>query len=65
MDCIGFIAEQVDEVYPIAADKETGEPQNWEMRYLLPPMLALIQEQKKEIDGLKQEIAAIKESLGM
>lgn len=56
IDCIGFIAEQVNEVYPIAADRETGEPRNWEMRYMIPPMLALIQEHKKEIDSLKQQI---------
>ena len=56
IDCIGFIAEQVNEVYPIAADKETGEPRNWEMRYIIPPMLALIQQQKKEIDELREKI---------
>lgn len=55
-DCIGFIAEQVNEVYPIAADRETGEPRNWEMRYIIPPMLYLIQEQKKEIDKLKRKV---------
>lgn len=56
MDCIGFIAEQVNEVYPIAADRETGEPRNWEMRYIIPPMLALIQQQKKKIDDLETRI---------
>lgn len=59
VDCIGFIAEQVNEVYPIAADCETGEPRNWEMRYMIPPMLALIQEQKKEIDELREKIDTI------
>ena len=52
---ICFIAEQVNEVYPIAADCETGSPRNWEMRYLIPPMLALIQQQKKEIEQLKNK----------
>lgn len=56
IDCIGFIAEQVNEVYPIAADRETGEPRNWEMRYIIPPMLALIQQQKKKIDNLESRI---------
>ena len=56
IDCIGFIAEQVNAVYPIAADRETGKPRNWEMRYIIPPMLALIQEHKKEIDALKERI---------
>lgn len=59
MDCIGFIAEQVNEVYPIAADRETGEPRNWEMRYIIPPMLALIQQHKKEIDELKEKLERI------
>ena len=56
INCIGFIAEQVNEVYPIAADKETGEPRNWEMRYIIPPMLALIQQHKKEIDEIREKI---------
>lgn len=59
IDCIGFIAEQVNEVYPIAADCETGSPRNWEMRYLIPPMLALIQQQKKEIDKLKEQVGRL------
>lgn len=59
IDCIGFIAEQVNEVYPIAADCETGSPRNWEMRYIIPPMLALIQQQKKEIDKLKEQVGRL------
>ncbi len=59
IDCIGFIAEQVNEVYPIAADCETGSPRNWEMRYLIPPMLALIQQQKKEIEQLKKQVGRL------
>ncbi len=59
VDCIGFIAEQVNEVYPIAADRETGEPRNWEMRYIIPPMLALIQEQHKDIEELKKKVEAL------
>ena len=59
IDCIGFIAEQVNEVYPIAADCETGSPRNWEMRYLIPPMLALIQQQKKEIEQLKEQVGRL------
>lgn len=59
IDCIGFIAEQVNEVYPIAADCETGSPRSWEMRYLIPPMLALIQQQKKEIEQLKEQVGRL------
>lgn len=64
VDCIGFIAEQVNDVYPIAADRETGEPRNWEMRYIIPPMLALIQQQKKKIDELESRINGL-ESKGV
>ena len=59
IDCIGFIAEQVNDVYPIAADRETGEPRNWEMRYLIPPMLALIQQHKNKLDELESRLEAL------
>ena len=62
---IGIIAEDVEEIYPCATEKEedTGEVNNWNIRYLVPPMLALIQEQKKEIDVLKSELAKLKNLL--
>lgn len=58
----GFIAEQVQEHYPIAVDvdEETGEVRDWNMKIVIPPMLALIQEQKKEIDSIRKELADIK-----
>lgn len=50
----GFIAEEVAEIYPSAVihDRETGEIESWDERRILPGMLALIQEQKKQIDEL-------------
>jgi len=52
----GFIAEEVDEIYPIACDySETKGPESWNDRILLPAMLSLIQDLYKEIDQLKGE----------
>lgn len=53
---IGFIAEDVADAYPIATIYDDyGNADNWNPRYLIPPMLALIQEQHKDIELLKQE----------
>jgi len=50
----GFIAEEVDAIYPIACDySETQGPESWNDRILLPAMLALIQEQEKRIQTLE------------
>lgn len=52
----GFIAEDVAEIYPIAADYEDdGKVNDWNFRIIIPPMLALIQNNNKEIELLKQE----------
>ena len=56
----GFIAEEVAEVYPIAADLDSkGEPEDWNVRCILPPMLALIQRQKREIADLNARVEVI------
>ena len=65
-DVIGFIAENVEKYYPIAVDKnynkETGKSvvTDWNDKYIIPPMLKLIQEQHEEIEILKQEIQQLK-----
>lgn len=51
----GFIAEEVDSIYPIAADYDNDGPINWNDRFLIPGMLALIQDLYKEIQQLKGE----------
>ena len=56
---IGFIAEEVAEIYPFAAVAMNEKIETWEARNLLPPMLALIQQQKKEIDALKEKVEAL------
>lgn len=59
---IGIIAEDVEEIYPCAAEKDedSGKVNNWNVRYIVPPMLKLIQEHKKEINSLKQELSDLK-----
>ena len=50
----GFIAEEVDEIYPIGCDySENNGPESWNDRVLLPAMLALIQDQEKRITQLE------------
>ena len=57
---IGLIAEEVEEHYPIATCYGSGgQVENWEARYLLPPMLKLIQDQKAQIDALEARVAAL------
>ena len=65
-DVCGFIAEEMNNVYPIACEyNENGEPENWNERYVIPPMLALIQEQHEEIESLKQENLALQNRLSI
>lgn len=53
---IGFIAENLEKVYPVAVDKDDyGTIMDWNYKYVIPPMLSLIQEQHKEIEQLKIE----------
>lgn len=57
-DLIGFISEQVKEVFPIAVDiNENGECEAWHTQYMIPPMLALIQEQHKRIEALERRLS--------
>ena len=56
---IGFIAEEVAEVYPFAAVVMDGQIETWEARGLIPPMLALIQQQKKKLDELESRLEAL------
>lgn len=57
-DLIGFIIEDMDEKYPIAIDKPSDNVKewSWNSQYMIPAMLKLIQDQKKEIDELREII---------
>ena len=56
----GFIAEDVDKIYPAATIHSDGEIESWDERRIIPGMLSLIQEQDKEIKELKAEIAELR-----
>ena len=60
----GFIAEQIQDVYPIAVDinEEDGQAMDWNMKLIIPPMLALIQEQNERIKVLERRIECLNES---
>lgn len=53
-DIVGFIAEQVDEVFPIGVDH--GETPMWNAQIMFPAALKLIQEQHEEIEQLKEVV---------
>lgn len=53
----GFIAEEVDDVYPSATIHDKyGNIESWDERRIIPGMLALIQEQAKKIAELEKRI---------
>lgn len=61
---VGFIAEDVSKIYPIATDyDDNGNIENWNERYIIPPMLKLIQEQHIEINQMKEEIEKLRKEI--
>lgn len=59
-DVVGFIAEDIYEKYPVAADIGVfGQVNDWNLRFIVPPMLQLIQEQHKEIETLKSSLVML------
>lgn len=53
----GFIAEEMEQIYPIAVDyNEDNVPESWNDRMVVPGMLALIQDLYRQIDELKKGI---------
>lgn len=64
-DFIGFIAEEVAEVYPLACNVDgENRPEMWEIGILFPALLKLVQEQKKDIDNLTERVESLEERLG-
>lgn len=59
---LGFIAEDVAEIYPIAASYMDGQVSSYQDTYLIPGMMALIKEQHEEIEELKQRVATLEGS---
>lgn len=63
MTHIGLLAEDVKQHYPIAANyNEDGDVEDWSERYLIPPMLKLIQMQHAEIEAIKAELEKMRAS---
>jgi hypothetical protein len=62
---IGFIAEELEEIYPVSVEYEEGgdEIVGWNPKYMVPPMLSLIQEQHKQIEELQSQINELKEKI--
>jgi hypothetical protein len=56
----GFIAEEVELVYPSAVDyNDDGTPERWNTNMIIPGMLSLIQKQNLQIESLKQRLDAL------
>ena len=49
----GFIAEEVEEIYPIAADYDVNGVEKWNANVMIPAMLALIQDLNTRLDALE------------
>jgi hypothetical protein len=49
----GFIAEEVEQVYPIAADYDNDGVEKWNVQVMIPSMLALIQSINIRLDALE------------
>lgn len=53
----GFIAEEMEEILPIAVNhNEDGSPEMWNAQILIPCMMKMIQEQKERIDALEERL---------
>jgi len=55
----GFIAEEVFDIYPLAADIEDGKSdvvESWNERMMLPPMLSLIQDLYRQLEEIRNSI---------
>jgi len=53
----GFIAEDVDAIYPIAADYEGGDVATWNSFYMVPALLSLVQDLSKRVEELEAKNA--------
>lgn len=57
---LGFIVEDLQEVFESAVEyNEDGTPEMWNYKVMIPAMLKLIQDQKKEIDELKERVSKL------
>lgn len=57
----GFIAEDVYKYYSIAAERCDNEIEDWNTRFIIPPMLAVEQDHEKRIKELENEVYELKQ----
>ena len=61
---IGFIAEDVEKIYPLAANYNSdGLVENWEPNIIIPGMLKLVQEQHAQIDYISRRMDTNEEKI--
>jgi hypothetical protein len=53
----GFIAEEIDAIYPAAADYNDGQVETWNDRMLVPGLLALIQDLNNRVKELETKLS--------
>ena len=54
---MGLIAEEVNEIQPLLVGlDQKGDPESVHYNDLIPVLLKAVQDQKQEIDNLKQQI---------
>ena len=53
----GFIAEEVDAIYPAAVDYSNGQVETWNDRMLVPGLLALIQDLNTRVKELETKLS--------
>lgn len=53
---LGFIAEDVEEVFPWAVQYENGIPETWNSRIIIPAILKLVQEQNKRLLEVERKL---------
>ncbi len=63
-DLYGFIIEDLIQYYPTAVDvSKDGTLYDWNEKFIIPPMLKLIQEQHEQLEAQKSEIDSLKEDI--
>lgn len=53
---IGFVVEQLQEVFPESVQYENGLPEMWNINTMFPALVKVVQDQQKEIELLKKLI---------
>jgi len=60
MDLPGFVAEELEEIYPIAVDRDAdGTPQRWNSDFIIPGLLKIIQTQNDSISAINSRLDAL------